>query len=103
MLECVRKKFVWSYTDPSCLQNCNSLTMEITHFSRKGQGLDAKNRSEQSSIGNTKQCGKIFHEVASDIFYGSFTIYDLTIFFQFTNPKKDNFRQILRKRSNSTR
>ena len=47
--------------------------------------------------------GKIFHKVASDIFYGSFTIYDLTIFFQFTNPKKDNFRQILRKRSNSTR
>ena len=42
--------------------------MEITHFSRKGQGLDAKNRSEQSSIGNTKQREKIFHEVASDIY-----------------------------------
>ena len=86
MLECVRKKFVWGYNDPSCLQNCNSLTMEITHFSRKGQGLDAKNRSEQSSIGNTKQRGKIFHEVASDIFYASFAIYDLTKKFQF-NPK----------------
>ena len=95
MLECVRKKFVWSYNDPSCLQNCNSLTMEITHFSRKGQGLDAKNRSEQSSIGNTKQRGKIFHEVASDIFYASFAIYDLTKKFQF-NPKKENFWQILR-------
>ena len=74
MLECVQKKFVWSYNDPSCLQNCNSLTMEITHFSRKGQGLDAKNRSEQSSIGNTKQRGKIFHEVASDMHPLQFTI-----------------------------
>ena len=62
--------------------------MEITHFSRKGQGLDAKNRSEQSSIGNTKQCGKIFHKVASDIFNGSFTIYDLTKIFNSLTQKR---------------
>ena len=78
--------------------------MEITHFSRKGQGLDAKNRSEQSSIGNTKQWGKTFHGVASDIFYDV-----LFIILRFNKKKsiqqkiKINFWQILRKRSNSTR
>ena len=62
--------------------------MEITHFSRKGQGLDAKNRIEQSSIGNTNNVEKIFHEVASGIFFASFTTYDLTKIFNLLTQER---------------